>query len=80
MSNFIYPDSQTRKMYGAAGRRLAEAAKLHAGRIQMMENVNNAKIDKLRGAVIAFESLGWWRRLWLLIREAFGKRHHILPK
>lgn len=65
-------------MYGETGKRLSYAAKRHNTDRETMERIHNATIGELRRAVQAYESLGWWRRFWLLILEIFGKRKPII--
>lgn len=79
MSSFMYPNSATRKMYGQVGQSLARISKNHKTDMETIDRVTKGTIGELRNAVMAYENLGWWKRLWLLVLEIFGKRKPILP-
>ena len=82
MGNTIYPDSQTRKMFGQAGAKAAAQARrfnhlLQAERTKLIQDQYKAT-QAMKDKISAFQKLPWYRKLWILIMELFGRKIEIL--
>ena len=80
MPSSLWPDSKTRKMFGQAGlkQQIANQRVTFSSRIVQQELLKKHELDALKAKVKAYESLKWYKKLWLAIREWFGYKQEIL--
>lgn len=67
MSSFIYPNSETRKMFGKAGDRLAKQRKYYNSVLEKERTEMLAKQRQIQSELIAEQS----KSLWTRIKEFF---------
>jgi hypothetical protein len=67
-------------MYGQAGLKetIRRQKKAFHENLKMQHLVNQKQVESLRDKVKAYESLQWYQKLWLAVRELFGYKKAIL--
>lgn len=78
MSKTIYPNSATRKMYGQVGRKAAAQAKRYNEIFEREKTKNAKEVSLLKHKVQRYEKLPWYKKLWLAIKQLFGKNEPII--
>lgn len=80
MPSSLWPDSATRKMYGQAGlkEQIKKQKETFSRELRKKDFMNQKEVELLRNKVKAYESLKWYKKLWLAILELFGKKREII--
>lgn len=80
MPSSLWPDSKTRKMYGQAGLKqtIKNQRETFTSELKRKDLLTKEQVEELRNKAKAYESLKWYRKLWLAILELFGKKKEIL--
>jgi len=82
MPSNLWPNSATRKMYGKKGfeQQIRNQKESFTSKIKHQSNVYRSAMDEMIARVRGYESLKWYKKLWLAILELFGYKISILPK
>lgn len=82
MPSNLWPNSATRKMYGQAGKALDHQQKSFSETLSRhmrdQKVMTQKEIEAIKAKVAAYQSLPWYKKLWLALKELFGHKTEIL--